>query len=316
LYTPATAVRARIAPFTGTPSPKDEPLASNPPPGAAIDYVIGANHVKSVELSIYANGKLLRKYTSKDPAPDTDPGKSGYAPEWIAQPSRLETTRGMHRFVWPIRYPKPAALAEGDTDADGIWAPPGNYVVELVVDGRKFTQPLTVAPDPRVRLDADAYAKQFALARDVEAAQLELAAAQGEAKNLHKSIAAARAAKGANEELKSTLDAFDAMLVARAGIVDAANPHNAWILPPSSTTSLRFVGETLGKVAGAVDSADAAPTPDAERGYTTAKTLLDRELGEWKAFKATQLAAINARLKAAGQKALSTEAPKESPSKS
>ena len=114
-----------------------------------------------------------------------------------------------------------------------------------------------------------------------------------------------------NTDLKSALDAFDAALVARAGIVEAANPHNAWILPPSSTTSLRFVGETLGKVAGAVDGADVAPTPDAESGYTAAKALLDRELGEWKQFKATQLAAMNAKLKAAGQKPLSLEGPKK-----
>ncbi len=310
LYPPATAIRARVAAFTGTPSPKDEPLASNPPSGAAIDYVLGA-HVKSVELSIRANGKLVRRYTSKDPAPNTDPAKSGYAPEWIPQPSRLETTRGMHRFVWPIRYPKPAALAESETDGDGVWAPPGRYVVELVVDGRTFTQPLTVAPDPRVKLDDDGYAKQFALARDVEAAQLELAVAQGEAKNLHKAVAAAHAAG----DLKGALDAFDAELVARAGIIDTANPHNAWILPSSSTTSLRFVGETLGKVAGAVDSADVAPTPDAQSGYAAAKALLDRELGAWKAFKATQLVAIDAKLKAAGRKPLSVDAPKKAPPK-
>ncbi len=308
LFAPATAIRARIATFTGTPMPKDEPLASNPPAGAAIDYVLGTR-AKSVELSIRdAGGKLVRKYSTKDPAPSTDAGKSAYAPEWIPVLPHLATTRGMHRFVWPLRYPKPGALADNDTDVDGIWAPPGRYSVELVVDGKKLTQALTVAPDPRVKLDEAAYAKQFALAREVEAAQIELAKAQGEAKNLHKNVAAAR---GKNAEIDGVLDAFDAELVARAGIVDAANPHNGWIFPPSSTTSLRFVGEALGKIAGAADGADAAPTPDAESGYAAAKALLDRELGEWKEFKATRLAAINAKLKAAGQKALSLEAPKK-----
>ncbi|HEX5123853.1 MAG TPA: hypothetical protein VFV97_11455, partial [Rhodanobacteraceae bacterium] len=312
LYKPATAIRARIASFTGTPSPKDEPLASNPPAGAAIDYVIGANHVKSVELSIHdANGKLVRKYTSKDPQPNKDATKTGYAPEWIPEPSRLATTRGMHRFVWPLRYAKAAALAEGDTDTEGFFVTPGRYTVELTVDVKAFKQTLTVAPDPRIKLDDAAYARQLALARDVESAQLALAAAQEEAKNLHKNIAAAHAANTANANLQSALDAFDGELVARAGIVEAANPHNAWILPPSSTTSLRFVAETLGKVAGAVDGADVAPTPDAESGYTAAKALLDRELGEWKAFKAKDLAAMNATLKAAGQKPLSTEAAKK-----
>jgi photosystem II stability/assembly factor-like uncharacterized protein len=315
LYKPATAIRTRIAAFTGTPSPKDEPLASNPPPGGAIDYVLGT-HVKSVALSIRdANGKLVRKYTSKDPVPETDATKTGYAPEWIVPPPRLATTRGMHRFVWPLRYAKPAALAENDTDSDGLFVVPGRYVVELAVDGKVFKQAFTVAPDPRVKLDDDAYAKQFALARNVEEAQLALAAAQGEARNLHQNIAAAHAAGVSKVDLKNALEAFDAELVARAGIVEAANPHNAWILPPSSTTSLRFVGETLGKVAGAVDSADAAPTPDAQSGYAAAKALLDRELAEWKDFKATKLAAMNAKLRAAGQKPLSVEASKKSPAK-
>ena len=40
LFAPATAIRARVAAFTGTPLPKDEPIASNPPSGAMIDYVL------------------------------------------------------------------------------------------------------------------------------------------------------------------------------------------------------------------------------------------------------------------------------------
>ncbi|HJT98509.1 MAG TPA: hypothetical protein VJ696_09360, partial [Rhodanobacteraceae bacterium] len=310
LYAPATAIRTRIATFTGTPMPKDEPLASNPPPGGAIDYVLAAP-AKSVELSIRdAGGALVRSYSSKDPAPDRDAAKASYAPEWIPHPPHLATTRGMHRFVWPLRYAKPSPLAESETDFDGIWAPPGRYTVELVVDGRRFKQSLTIAPDPRVAIGDDDYAKELAFARKVEAAQLRLAAAQAEAKTMHKSVAAARESIGSNDDLKSALDAFDADLVARAGIVDAVNPHNAWILPSSRTTSLRFVGETLGKLAGAVDNADAAPTPDAESGYTVATALLDRELAAWEEFKKTKLAAIDAKLKAAGQKALAIEAPK------
>jgi len=41
LIKPATAIRFRPAGFTGSPMPKDEPMASNPPFGAYIDYVCG-----------------------------------------------------------------------------------------------------------------------------------------------------------------------------------------------------------------------------------------------------------------------------------
>ena len=40
LFKPAVAVRERPAGFTGSPMPKDEPMAPNPPFGAYIDYVI------------------------------------------------------------------------------------------------------------------------------------------------------------------------------------------------------------------------------------------------------------------------------------
>jgi hypothetical protein len=309
MYAPATAIRARIAAFTGTPSPKDEPLASNPPGGAMIDYVLAKPAKKPVELAIYdAQNRLVRRYSSADPAPNLDPAKTTYAPEWIPRPSRLATTPGMHRFVWPLRYAKPAVLADGETTADGVWAPPGRYNVELIVDGKKLRQPLSVAPDPRVKLDAAAYAQQFAFAREIEAAQLRLAGAQAEAKKLHKSLTDARAAAAGNDQLIATIDAFDTDLLARSGIIDAGNPHDAWALPSSTTTSLRFIGETFEKLAAAADGADAAPTPDARAGYAATMALLDRSLVDWAAFTSTRLPALNAELKAAGRKPVTIEA--------
>jgi len=310
LFKPSPAIRARIAAFTGTPLPKDEPVASNPPMGAAIDYVLASDAKKPVELSIFdAKGALVRRYSSSDPAPNLDPAKTSYAPEWVPRPSRLATTPGMHRFVWPLHYPEPAALADDDADADGVWAPPGAYKVELAVDGRRFSTPLTVLPDPRVHLpDAD-YAQLFAFSRDIETAQSRLAVVQGEAKRLHKALVSERASANDNVALAAAIDAADADVVKLAGLVDAGNPHNAWAIPPSTTTSLRFVGETLGKLATAAESADAAPTPDARAGYAAAMPMLESALGDWEAFKAATLAPLNAQMKAAGRKPLSTEAP-------
>ena len=308
LFTPSTAIRTRIAPFTGTPLQKDEPLASNPPNGVAIDYAL-AQVAKKVELAIFdAQGKLVRRYASTDAGPNLDPVKTAYAPEWIAPPPKLGTTRGMHRFVWSLRYPNPSALADNDTDTEGVWAVPGKYEVELGVDGKRSRVSLTLAPDPRVRASDADYAQQFAYARDVEAAEVRLAAAQGEAKTLHKALVAERGASTANADLAAAIEALDADVVAQSGIVDAGNPHNAWALPSTSTTSLRFVGETIGKLATAAASADAAPTPDARRGYEVAMPMLDKALAAWAQLKATRLAALNAQLKAAGRKALSVEA--------
>jgi photosystem II stability/assembly factor-like uncharacterized protein len=311
LYTPANAIRVRVAAFTGTPLPKDEPLASNPPAGAAIDYVL-AKAANKVDLVLYdANDKLVRRYSSDDPVPKIDPAKSTAAPEWIARPPQLLTTAGMHRFVWSLRLAKPQALADDAFDTDGIWVPPAKYTAELTVDGQRMRAPLTVSPDPRVQLSAADYAQQFAFARDVEAAQVRVALAQGEAKKLHKALAAERIKASINARIAAAVEATDAELVVLAGLVDAGNPSNAWALPSTTTTSLRFIGETLGKLATAAGSADAAPTPDARAGYAAAMPAVDTALKEWAVFKATKLEALNAQLKAAGHKPLSVAPEKE-----
>ena len=140
--------------------PKDEPMAANPPFGAYIDYFVGrALSPTSITLEIFdASDNLVRRYSSADKPPVPDPTKLTTAAEWFNAPSILSTAAGMHRFVWPVRYPAPAAVARGrGAYADGIWAPPGNYKVVLSVDGRQLTQPLTVAPDPRINLPPAAY---------------------------------------------------------------------------------------------------------------------------------------------------------------
>src|SRR5204863_2168392 len=123
--------RERPAGFTGTPMPRDEALAANPPSGAMIDYVL-VNGTTQVSLEIVdAAGKTVRAYSSKDAPPPPDPARLRTAPEWVAPPPALKTTPGMHRFVWPLRYAAPAGLSGGRRAGDGVWAPPGKYSVRL-----------------------------------------------------------------------------------------------------------------------------------------------------------------------------------------
>lgn len=308
LYAPATAIRSRIATFTGTPLPKDEPMASNPPSGATIDYVLAHDAKNPVELAIYdANDVIVRRYSSSDPKPVLDPAKTAAAPEWLPRPPHLETGAGMHRFVWPLRYAQPAALSEGNANADGIWVVPGHYTVELTVDGKHMKQPLVVAPDPRVKMTDQDYAGQFAFARQVEEAQFHVVTAQHEASALHKALAAERTAAADDAARKGDVDALDRDVVALSGIVDAGNAHNAWAMPATTTTSLRFIAETLDKLAAAAANADAAPTPDARAGYAAIAPAFEKSLEAWNTLKTTKLAALNKTLEAAGRKPISLE---------
>jgi hypothetical protein len=309
LFAPSTAIRVRPAGFTGTPLPKEEPTAVNPPFGARIDYRLANAPAQPVRLAILdADGRLVRAYGSTDPLPAFDPTKAGTAPEWFVPPSHLSTTPGLHRFVWPLRYPSLPALADGSPYADGPWAPPGRYTIELTVDGQTYRQPLTVAPDPRVSLAPGEYARQFAFARTVESAQARLASPQAQAKQLHAAVIAARAAPHA-DTVDAALDAFDTDVVRISGLVDVRNPGNAGLLPPKSTHTFAFLSQALGKLAHAADDADAAPSADARAGYTTLTALLDATLADWQQLLATGLPALNQQLRGAGVAELSLAAP-------
>ena len=206
-----------------------------------------------------------------------------------------------------MRYPALPALAGGNAYADGAWAPPGHYSVELTVDGQTYKQSLALVPDPRINLPADAYAQQFAFTRTVEAAQALIATAVGEAGQLHGALLVAR--KQPDPAFAEAYTALDAKVVGIAGIIDAPNPNNASAMPPKSTSTLAFLGGSLGKLANAADAADAVPTPDARTGYAALMPMLERTLGDWKRLKAEELTALNASLQAAGKPALKVTPP-------
>ena len=62
LFPVASAYRLNAPAFTGTPMPKDEPLAPNPPLGAVIDYALPPSFAGPVQIAIFdGSGAALRK---------------------------------------------------------------------------------------------------------------------------------------------------------------------------------------------------------------------------------------------------------------
>ena len=309
LFQPSTTVRVRPAGFAGTPLPKDEPVAENPPFGARIDYELAVAPKEPVRLTIRdAAGQLVRSYSSGDAPPEYSPSTADRAPEWSVVSSALLATAGLHRFIWPLRYPPPPALSGGDAHAhaDGVWAPPGRYELELTVDGKAYTQPLEVVPDPRVDLPTDVYARQFAFAREVEALRARLAAGSAEANRLHAAITAAR--PKAAGDIAEALSSLDAHLIGLSGIADSVNPKNAWNAAPKSTRTFSFLTGALTSLANAVDDADVAPSPDARKGYGTLASMVDTALADWEHLKSVELVALNTQLRATGKPGLTVKA--------
>jgi photosystem II stability/assembly factor-like uncharacterized protein len=279
LFAPAATYRTRVSGFTGTPMPKDEPIAVNPPNGAYIDYLLTEPAKGPVEVVIRdASGREVRRFSSAEKVEPLDPGKLTAAPEWIDQRKPLAAGEGAHRLVWNFRYAATPGLSD-DPHADGVWAPPGVYDVELIVDGASRRAKLEVKPDPRVKAEPAAYETEFQMARDIEAAQAQVNVALKQAATLHAALASRiRAAEAAE---KTRLQALDERLVQITDLEIDKNPRNPYPLPPRSLVGLRFLSARLGVLYDAVDGSDGGPSADAAAGWSQARTALAGTLKAW-----------------------------------
>ncbi|HEY6619179.1 MAG TPA: hypothetical protein VIY68_06530 [Steroidobacteraceae bacterium] len=301
LFKPATAIRMRPSNFTGTPMPKDEPLAANPPDGAMIDYALPAAASGPVTLSILdAHDGPVRRFSSTDPTQSPDPSKLKFAPEWVPPPVVLATTPGMHRFVWDLRYSSPEpASAKPATGArpspQGAWAPPGRYEVELNVGGKKFRQALQLKEDPRVTISQAALLREFTLTRQIEQAAARASSAVAQASRLLDALESRLAESTAPRENMVRLRA-------KAWSVSGVLPHSASrSTPPLRTDSLRMLAADLEKLEAAADGADADPGADVRASFATLSRMLTATLADWDTLLNRDLVELNAQLKAAGE---------------
>jgi photosystem II stability/assembly factor-like uncharacterized protein len=179
LLKPEPALRTRPNTYPDTPVPPDIPQGTNPPTGAVIDYGL-ATPAKTVTLEIRdASGDLVRTLTSSPAAPL--PAEPYFAGAWLKPPAPLPTNAGAHRIVWDLHAERPKAMSfdysisantrEGAlaTPAGAI-VPAGAYSLNLIVDGKRLTAPLTVVQDPRSTASAEDMAASYALSRKLAAA--------------------------------------------------------------------------------------------------------------------------------------------------
>lgn len=297
LFKPATAIRVRPSAFTGTPMPKDEPLAANPPDGAVIDYVLPAAANGAVTLTILdAHDNPVRRFRSTDIQKIPDPSKLEFAPEWVPPPVVLSTQPGMHRFVWNLRYPSPEPATPERPAPQGAWAPPGRYEVELNVAGQSLRQPLEVKEDPRVTVSQAALLREFALTQRIEQSSARVSTALGQAIRLQDALQSRLAQPAASREQDMV------RLMAKASSLSGVTPVSPWRnTPPLRTDSLRALAADFDKLEEAADGADADPGPDVRTSFARLSRMLTTTLADWQALLDHDLPELNVQLNAMGE---------------
>lgn len=159
LFRPGDAFNIAPPGEFGTPQPRDEPLAENPPYGAMIDYYLKSAAAGPVTLEILdAAGETIRKYSSEDRRPPVNPDMLNIPAFWIRRVEPLSGAAGMHRWIWDLRptpVERPARDAGGGGGGLGRGGDnrvlPGSYTVKLTVGGKSYTQSLRVKMDPRAK---------------------------------------------------------------------------------------------------------------------------------------------------------------------
>ena len=267
LFAPAIAIRARPDNFTGTPKPKDEPMAANPPAGAVIDYALAGDAQGPVVLTITDEiGAVVRRFSSAEPVLAPDLTKIDTAPEWIPRAPALSAKTGPHRFYWDLHYALPTVLNDSPFAA-GVWAPPGRYGVSLTVDGVTYRQTLTVSPDPRVKAVPRDYRREVVMARRIEAMRVAINAIGAQ-------MATARA------DLAKFPDD------ARASLTDRL----AALTDEHALNNLAALAARLSGLQSAVDNADGPPSADAVTGFSLASQAFEAADARWSGLK-TDIAA-------------------------
>jgi photosystem II stability/assembly factor-like uncharacterized protein len=309
IFAPQEAIRFRWNRNPDTPLPPEFPAGKNPPDGAILDYFVASKSDKPVILEILdEQQKLVRRYSSADkPEPMEKIAKEHPIPMYWVRPEHvLSAEAGMHRIVWDLHYAPPESLGHEfpisaivhDTVKYplGAWALPGNYTVKLTVDGKSYSQSLTVKMDPRITTFLTDLRKQFEMqSGSVEGMnQSYEALAQVQSVRAQLKVPAAKAGKG---KLADAIAAVDKQAAELEGAAQSSFGLPPGAKPPEnfSTLNQHFSG-----ILGVADSADAAPTTQATAVFQELRASLQDLQSRLKKLKEQDIPALNKELKKAG----------------
>jgi photosystem II stability/assembly factor-like uncharacterized protein len=320
LFKPQTATRVRWNMNTDTPLPPDEAAMPNPPDGAIIDYYLGADAAGPVTLEILDSaGAVVRRYSSTDPEPPIDP-MLPIPTYWVRPPHSLPAAAGMHRYLWDMHYtplastggrggganyPMQAVVHDTPPSRTSIWAAPGRYSVKLTVNGKSYTQPLTLRMDPRVKTTPLGLQQQFTLSKQLYDDANSVANAMVQMRALRAQVAQAK--NGAQGAAAQAIAAFDQKA---AGIEGGGGGRGGrgggggrGAVAPGPET-LSSATASLATLIGLLEEADVAPTAQLNAAVADRHAAAAALMSRWQTLKTVDLPALNAQLKEANLTAI------------
>jgi photosystem II stability/assembly factor-like uncharacterized protein len=319
LFKPDDAYRVRWNMNTDTPLPPEEPAGENPPDGAMIDYWLPSG-AKDVTLEITdASHALVRRYSSSDIPEYVDPRSLVIPTYWIRPSVVLSAGAGIQRFVWDLHYAQPDSIPRSfpmtaivhntASEPKGPWVQPGTYTVTLTVDGKKYSQPITIKMDPRVKVSKDVLKLQADLSMKCYRSMNQVQQTVNTLKSLIAQIGNLQS-KITDAVLKDSLHSLDKKIKGLEG--DGVDPEvdviyftaeNGDEVKESFTglqTKFLYLMDVL-------QSAEAKPTKSQISAVDNETKMYATMMDWWKKFVNKDISAMNADLKKGGFETLNVQ---------
>ena len=298
LYEPVTTIRVDSDGFPGTPLPPEEPTAENPPDGAILDYYLPTQATK-IELRIFDGGHKLVRHVSSETPNQSKRTSLPIAERWFPEPQHLETSAGMHRFIWNLAWGT-SGVTDSDEPDDGNGdvprgprVTPGKYTLELNVNGKEVApETLIVVKDPRSPASQAELEEQFETGYKIFADSLQARRALAEISSVQDQLGKSVAKETeANAELKKQASDLSAAI----NRLLSGQPRS-----PEKTMGLEEANSGLTAALHVIESSDRPAPSQALILYAQAHKDSASRVQEWSALKQGRLADLNRQLKVQG----------------
>jgi hypothetical protein len=278
------------------PSSASVPPKTEPTPAEGGAENAGAAGPKSSPVSLEIldqKGQVIRQYPPKKQPGEEAGDDEGFG---FRPPDRgLPTDAGLNRFVWDLHYEGATRVPRSPLwggSTDGPEALPGKYQVRLTVNGKQYTAPLEIVPDPRLKVTQQDLEKQFDLLIKIRDRVTQAHDTINQIRDIRAQITAlnkrlenqpqAKAVAEAGKQLDKKMTDVEEVLIQ----TKAKSGQDVLNYPIRLNNYLVALG-------GVVGSADSAPTQASYEVFDMLSKQLDEQLAKWRQILNTDVPAYN-----------------------
>jgi len=183
---------------------------------------------------------------------------------------------------------------------------PGRYVVKLTVDGKSQEQPLTLHMDPRIKTPAAELRAQFEMETGAVRGMNESFKSLAQVQSVREQLAELSSSAG-NSPLWASLSAVKKKVAELEG--SAESSFFGVPAPGQRPENFSTLNQHFGNLLAVADSADSAPTAQAQSAYHEEVAALQNLEAKWTAIRNQDIAQLNAEVVKAGKQPIDSDKP-------